>query len=181
MKGFHAGADGATLVEAAIAVPLFLLFVFGIVEFGLGFKDWLSLNNAAGEAGRVAAAVADGIDADKLALEALEEGLVGDMMPGIEYVEIADANDPTRVNQYVPATTVCGWAPCPDIAINPTFETDVPWPPTARQVVAPRAPGDPDLDTIRVSIRFVHDWLTGFVGDASTWTADKTIRIEPQL
>lgn len=182
MKRISAGAErGATLVEAAIVVPLFFLFVFGIVEFGLGFKDWLGLNNATGEATRVAAAAANDIDADKLALAALTDGLVGNMLPGIQHVVIANPDDPSEVNTYVPASTACGWTPCPDVAINPTFETDVAWPPTARQVEAPRLPGDPDLDRIKISIRFTHEWLTGFIGDTSTWTASRVVRVEPQL
>ena len=91
------------MVEAAIVVPVFFLLVFGLLEFGFGFKDWMSLNHATREAARVSIAAADDIRADQLALEALEEGLVGDMLDAIERVEIADANDASEVNVYTPA------------------------------------------------------------------------------
>lgn len=166
---------GATLVEAAIVVPLFFLLVFGLIEFGLGFKDWLSLNHGAREGARVSVAAADDIRADQLALEALEDGLVGNMIDAVDRVEIADADDDTLVNTYLPAPSdACGWTPCPNPDLNPTFEADVTWPPTARNVT------EPDVDRVRISIVFVHDFVTGFVGDDATWTASKIMRIEPQ-
>ena len=113
--------------------------------------------------------------ADQLALEALEEGLVGNMIGAVERVEIADADDDTLVNIYLPVPgDPCGWSPCPNPDLNPGFEATLPWPPGDRNVVAP------DVDRVRVSIVFVHDFVTGFVGDDATWTASKVMRIEPQ-
>mgnify|MGYP001546237072 FL=1 len=95
------------------------------------------------------------------------------MLDSVEYVEIGNA-DGSVANQYVPDSTACGWTPCPNIDINSTFETDVPWPPTARDVEMP------DVDRIQVTVRFKHDYLTGFIGDSVTWNASKIMRIEPQ-
>ena len=179
-KGNRMGEDrGATLVEAAIVLPVFFLLVFGVLEFGFGFKNWLSINHAAREGARVAVAAADQVRADQFALEALTEGLVGDgMLDAVAFVTIghagdADENGP-RTNLYTPAGTACGWTPCPDIDINPSFEADVKWPPSARDVELP------DVDRLKVTIRFSHEYLTGFVGDNVTWTATKVMRIEPQ-
>ena len=173
-KGYHMGEDrGATLVEAAIVLPIFFLLVFGLLEFGFGFKDWLTINHAAREGARVSVAAADDVRADQLALEALEKGLNGDMLSSVEFVEIGNA-DGSIANQYTPDSTTCGWSPCPNIDINPTFEGDVNWPPSARDVEMP------DVDRIIVTIRFEHDYLTGFIGDSVTWNASKVMRIEPQ-
>lgn len=46
---------GATLVEFGIVVPLLVLFLFGIIEFGFVYNDYLSLRSAAREGGRLAA------------------------------------------------------------------------------------------------------------------------------
>lgn len=181
--GYRAGADerGATLVEAAIVLPLFFLLVFGLLEFGFGFKDWLSLNHGAREAARISVAAADDTRADILALRALEDGLVGDMLAAINTVTIADAGDATLANVYSPvAGDPCGWSPCPDPVIEPNWEATADWPPSARQVVAPRGPGDPDVDRVQISVEFRHDYLTGFIGDSALWTATKIMRIEPQ-
>lgn len=48
----HAGDDGASAVEFALVVPLLLLIVFGIINFGVLFSQQLSLNNAVREGAR---------------------------------------------------------------------------------------------------------------------------------
>ncbi len=180
-EGYRMGNDrGATLVEAAIVLPIFFLLVFGLLEFGFGFKDWLSINHAAREGARVSVAAADDVRADQLALEALEKGLAGDMLASVAFVTIAhgEETDPDgpRSNKYVPdlADPDCGWDPCPNIDINPGFEAMVNWPPSVRDVEMP------SVDRVKVSIEFRHDYLTGFIGDSVTWTATKVMRIEPQ-
>lgn len=45
---------GATLVEFAIAVPVFLLLVFGIINFGWIFHGYITLTGAAREGARLA-------------------------------------------------------------------------------------------------------------------------------
>lgn len=37
---------GAVVVESALALPLFLLLIFGTMEFGLAFRSYLTLANA---------------------------------------------------------------------------------------------------------------------------------------
>lgn len=44
---------GAGLVEFAIVVSLLLLIVFGIIEFGLAFNDYLNVRNGSREAARL--------------------------------------------------------------------------------------------------------------------------------
>jgi Flp pilus assembly protein TadG len=46
---------GQSLVEFALVVPLFLVIVMGIADFGLGLKTWISMTNSAREAARYAA------------------------------------------------------------------------------------------------------------------------------
>lgn len=46
---------GQSLVEFALALPILLLLVFGIIDFGLGLKSYISLTNATREAARFAA------------------------------------------------------------------------------------------------------------------------------
>lgn len=53
------GERGATLVEMALVLPLFLLLVFGIIEFGFYFAQANEVRYAAREAARVA-----GVDGD---------------------------------------------------------------------------------------------------------------------
>jgi len=45
---------GAELIEMAVVLPLLLLVLFGIIEFGFMFQRFLVLTNAANEGARVA-------------------------------------------------------------------------------------------------------------------------------
>jgi Flp pilus assembly protein TadG len=44
-----------SLAEFALIVPLFLILVFGIIDFGLGLRAYISLSNATREGARYAA------------------------------------------------------------------------------------------------------------------------------
>jgi Flp pilus assembly protein TadG len=44
---------GQSLAEFAMVAPIFLILVFGIVDFSLGLKAWLTVSNASREAARV--------------------------------------------------------------------------------------------------------------------------------
>lgn len=53
------GEKGQSLVEFALVLPLFLVLVFAIVDFGMGFHAWITVTNAAREGARVGAVGAD--------------------------------------------------------------------------------------------------------------------------
>jgi VCBS repeat-containing protein len=53
-KDNQARRQGQTLVEFAITLPVLLVLMFGIVEFGRIFQAWVSIQNAAREAARYA-------------------------------------------------------------------------------------------------------------------------------
>jgi Flp pilus assembly protein TadG len=44
---------GQSLAEFALVVPIFLIIVFGVVDFSLGLKAWLTITNASREGARV--------------------------------------------------------------------------------------------------------------------------------
>ena len=46
---------GASLVEFAIILPVFVLMLFGMIQFGLGFAGWDELRNAVQTGARLAA------------------------------------------------------------------------------------------------------------------------------
>jgi len=46
--------NGQTLVEFALTLPLFLLLIFGTIEFGRLFQAWVTIQNSAREAARYA-------------------------------------------------------------------------------------------------------------------------------
>jgi hypothetical protein len=49
------GEGGQSLVEFALVLPIFLLVLFAIIDFGMAFHAWLTVSNSAREGARVGA------------------------------------------------------------------------------------------------------------------------------
>jgi Flp pilus assembly protein TadG len=49
---------GQALVEFALLVPIFLVLMFAIVDFGMGFYSWITVTNGAREGARLGAVLA---------------------------------------------------------------------------------------------------------------------------
>ena len=49
------GEKGQALVEFALLVPIFLILLFAIVDFGMGFHSWITVTNSAREGARLGA------------------------------------------------------------------------------------------------------------------------------
>jgi Flp pilus assembly protein TadG len=78
---------GAELIEMAIALPLLLLVVLGIVDFGFLFQRYLVLTNAAMEGARVA--VLPGYTIADAQLRASTYALTGGVPPPVNAVATA--------------------------------------------------------------------------------------------
>jgi TadE-like protein len=177
---------GATLVEAAIAYGLLFLALFAVVEFGLAFKDWLSVSNASRAGARAGATFGDDPSADILVLREIESTLapIG-LRPG-DKVKVFDASPlgESTTYTYAPGTgctsTVtpalqgcCDWSLCPEPGRTTYFEPI--WDPAGRDITAPIT------DRIGVEIEFTHNWATGFFGTTTDFTTSTEFQIEPQL
>jgi len=64
-KRFLRQSRGANAVEFALIAPLFLLLVFGMIDFGLIFSDWLVLTNGVREGARAGVVVEGNVDTKK--------------------------------------------------------------------------------------------------------------------
>lgn len=176
---------GATLVEAAIVYGLLFLTLFAIVEFGLAFKDWLSVSHAAREGARAGATYGDDPTADIQILRDVERTLdpAGILDPGLQ-VRIFDASPGGAGTTYTyspnydcsnapPLVDCCDWTPCPE-----PFRTlyVVPnWNPASRDISAPQT------DRIGVEVEYTHQWLTRFFLSTSDFTVATDFQIEPQV
>ncbi len=58
-KARSEGEKGQSLAEFALLVPIFLILVFAIVDFGMGFHAWITVTNSAREGARLAAVGGD--------------------------------------------------------------------------------------------------------------------------
>ncbi len=61
---FRQTEAGQSLVEFSMILPLFLVLLFGLVDFGRAFFTWLLVTNAAREGARVAAVQSDATTID---------------------------------------------------------------------------------------------------------------------
>src|SRR5919197_486237 len=66
------GERGATLVEFALIAPLLMTLTFGLLEFGLFFKNYLTVANTTRTAARVGSSVGKSADADYQILQAIK-------------------------------------------------------------------------------------------------------------
>jgi len=57
------GEKGQSLAEFVLVLPIFLILVFAIIDFGLGFHAWLTVTNSAREGARLGAVRAPGLGA----------------------------------------------------------------------------------------------------------------------
>src|SRR3990172_12720387 len=85
---------GATIVEFAIVMPLLLLLMIGIMEVGVAFYDYLTIERATLEGVRTASFTGDAIDADCQTITNIVSDLPGGFLERITQIEIfhADAN-----------------------------------------------------------------------------------------
>jgi len=56
---------GQSLVEFALVLPIFLLVLFAIVDFGMGFHAWITITNSAREGARLGAVRATAPDIEQ--------------------------------------------------------------------------------------------------------------------
>jgi hypothetical protein len=190
---------GAALLEFTIVAGLLLAIIFGIVEFGLAFRDRLTISNATQSAARVGSALGFSDNSDLELLLSLEQSLATLPNSGIgvvRYVDVflADANGNPAVscgaggssacNRYFwsPGNGTCDWKPCPDPDAGYAAWG---WAPADRDVALP------GLDVMGVRVTFAHQWVTGFLplpnidcdGSAGSdcWADTAVMRLEPQV
>ena len=172
---------GAVTVEMAIVVPIFILLVFGMLEFGLAFKNKLTMAHAVNQATRNATVLGKESVSDLEILLAFEAGMVGAVSKdAVLHVDIfkASANGtPLIWDRYTPFADSCGWTPCPDPANFVGYGSPADYPPCSRDTSL-----QDGVDTIGVRVTYTHTWVTGVLGfSAQTWHETARGRMEPDV
>ncbi len=187
--GLHRNKDerGAAIVEMAIVLPLLILLVFGIVEYGLLFKEKMTIASATSSAARTGATMGTRDAADMAILEALEAGLYDQVDSSVLIsVQIFKANETTgakvagSVNTYSFTPLVpCRWTPCPDPNPGPATYGG-PWVPSSRDTTL--EPSGGGLDVMGIEVRYHHTAVTGLIpGVDRDLTERALIRLEPDV
>lgn len=176
------GDDGAAMVEAAIVMPLLMLLVFGIIEWGLAFLTATSTNSAARAGARTASALTLNTtyaDQARLAVESNLSGALPFATPlemwvyEVPYTNPAGSPFPSGQTSWT-----CG-ANCIKYTWDGThfvFNSGS-WP-AASMVVCGVPPNQ--FDSVGIYLKVRHNFVTNFFG-ASKDIAEHTImRLEPQ-
>ncbi len=179
--------DGATLVEMAFVLPVLVLLIFGALEFGLAFKERLTVASAANSAARTGATMGDRAESDIRILEAIEVGLYDQVDIGvIVSVEIFKA-DPVSGANVGPSNTylfdgldpTCKWLPCPDPA-HPSFAYGGTWTPDTRDTTLD--PGGGGLDVLGIEVIYHHSPVTNIMSFLERDFAERAlVRLEPDV
>ncbi len=177
---------GAAAVEFAIILPVLVLLVFGIFEFGMYFRESLTIASATASAARTGATMGDRDEADIAILQALEAGLYDQVdASDLIFVEIYKADPVTGARlagfvdkyKYKP-NLACKWKPCPD----PDFG-GAPvgtWTPDTRDVTLQEGGGG--LDVLGVRVKYRHYAITGLIpGVDRNFFERALVRLEPAL
>jgi hypothetical protein len=170
---------GATLIEAAIIMPIMILIMMATLEIGLAFKDYLTVSYGTREGARVGALAGNDVNADCAIVHSVLDIIGGaSSMDRFQKLQIFAA-DPDTGNQIIAKTntwTFVGNDPY-DCANDWTIDEN--WPSTSRKVLF--GPSS-ELDIIGVRVEYTHNWITGFPPFSGSFTVDEqTItRLEPE-
>jgi len=85
---------GASAVEFAIILPILIILVFGIVEFGIAYNNYIALTHAAREGARLAAVIKyEDFDADEF------DEIVRESSPTVkDFIESITVENPDGVS-----------------------------------------------------------------------------------
>ena len=179
---------GATIVESALCLPVFLLVIFATMEFGLAFRSYLTLSATTREAGRFSATLGNDVDSDFQVVTGIVASLAGTRGATLEQVVIYKSTGPLQTtaggalaacragsvanlcNSYVGSALT---TPANNWACNYT-SPDRYWCPGVRKVNLSDPP-----DYIGVYIKVRHQGLTGILGMTRTFTDEIVMRLEP--
>lgn len=164
------------MVEFGLVLPIILLIVIGVMEYGLAFKDWLSISNASREGARVAATFGDEPTADCEVLASISESFVAVRLDDLVDVQIFKAH-PTTGNQTGLTNVYTYSGGDPTDCTNWSGDDSV-YPASSRNTIVGTTP----LDIVGVRVRLDHRWITNFAMFSGTARFDEiTIsRVEPE-
>jgi hypothetical protein len=175
---------GATLVEAALSSVLVMTVLFGVLEFGLAFKDYLSMASAVRDGARTASALGKDNATDWSVIQDVIKRMPAVSTNQIQAIVIFKGTGPTST---VPSTcqtsSVSGscnfYGPSDLTRPSSDFDgsTTAPdhfWPASSRK---DSLAGPPDY--VGVWVKIYHGGITGLLHLSKTYSDQTVMRIEP--
>src|SRR4051812_36439249 len=176
--GRFRGTDGAVLTETAVVLSVLLVpLVLGIIEYGMLFKDKLTMETGARAGARAGASAANSANADDLIVQTILSATSA-LPPGSLRRIVVYASDrpdgavPLACKQASSAAQKCNSYGTSDFALA-TVNSSA-WPPSARNNNLADS-----IDYLGVWVNVNHSWVTGAFGSAR-WMSDQVVmRLEP--
>ncbi len=184
---------GASLVEGVLVAPLFFLMIFTVFEFGLVFRQYLTVSSADRNATRTASAAGNAAQADYLTLQAIVRSTRAISSSELRSIVIFKATGPkssiTTDSSLIPCLTasqanLCNRYVASDLTRpstqfgDCTASSSTPdrfWCPTSRKIAASAPP-----DYVGVYITSRYDSITGIFGKNFNFSEQTIYRLEPQ-
>lgn len=168
----------------AVAFPLIILMVVGIMEIGMAFKDFLTVSAASREGARIAALAGTDLQADCAVLIGIADLVSPGDLDRIDRIDIYKAAEGTG-NQGATNQAVLNPPHDPMNCVQPHSVTDgwtigpIAYPPAARQTEV----GPTNLDIVGVRVVLTRSWITGFPPFRGSFTVDESTitRVEPEV
>jgi Flp pilus assembly protein TadG len=173
---------GAVLVEAAVIFPVLIFIVLGICEYGLAYRNSLTVSSATRAGARTASALArngtfdtDTVDAVSAALTALPKGRW-------QEIWVYDAQTPAAINPGMPDSgnfTTCTkcvrfrWDPAANSGNGDWVADGGTWDPLSQNACAGTA------DYVGVYVKAEHKYVTKLFGSSRTLEDHTVMRFEP--
>jgi len=182
------GDDGSVLAESAMLMPFFVLLLFGMLEFGGAFRDYLTLSNAASTGARQAGIQGNSASADWNIILAIKNASGAMPLSQITRIAIYKASSPTAglpANCDTGGVANCNSYDATAVAsVTSSGTQPVSWTtcagPTSNYCPTGRVVSASNPDYLGVWVQIVHPWITGLFGKSLTMTQTSIIRLEPQ-
>ncbi len=166
---------GAVAVEFALILPILLLLVFGIIEFGLAFKDNLTLASATRAGARTASASAKATDFKDVVGAAMSRAITGIDPDDIETLLVYKARP-----DGLPVSGTN--SSCSDFCYRYV------WDDTDKRFEASASPDWPGVEhdacartahSVGIYLQMKHEYLTGLFPGDLTLSNRTVMRFEP--
>ena len=183
------GEDGQALVEFALLLPIVMLIVVGLMEFGMFLNSRNAVEFAARDGSMLAAEGGNTAGTDCVVLDKIERDIVSPAR-NIRIQNIAiywsDRNGDqigSSVNVYSRSgSTTCNYGGGTTLTVPYSLTTPNYVEGVRCDVLAGCGGSHPGLDTIGVKVTYQHRWITSLVQQTGliTFSVSSGTRIEPQ-
>lgn len=171
--------QGQGVAEFALASPIALLLLVGIIEMGLLMFGVGTAAFAVGESARVGAEAGNQVDADTQIINTIRATALGsETIVNVQEIDISRLLEDPVTGKLSIDSTGCNGGACTnryDLQGNPLLSPE-PWPSTARNV------SNGSSDFMGVTITYLYRWKSGTLLSSSPLQLSATydVRLEPQ-